>query len=407
MPIPQKDYYKILQVDPSASNEVIKAAYRRLAREYHPDVNQSPDATQRMKDINAAYEVLSNPLRRAQYDRLRRDYSNYSGSTQTVQEQWRRSQAAEAQRAAAAQRAQREAEARRAQAEARRAQAERAEREAEARRRQEAIIQWFAMLAVMIALRLIGDLIFGDVSPRGGSDSSSRTDNHFAIATSTASPTVIGARETQQADSLVLTPPSDWTWHLEDDFHANVNHWREGRDEASECGSMVRDIRDNKYFWTIDSLGGCIWYAVGPSKTLTWRNYLISVETELVEGESDVVYSGITLNYNSSTHYASYAFGFYYDGFWFFNRISSDGDDWTDLGHSRSAAIHVKGANQLIVHVMKGHFTLFINGEKVGYVEDAINPGGKVGLIVGTTGSESPATVVFDNFEIQGEPPSQ
>ena len=65
------DLYEILQVHPSAHPEVIQAAYRRLAQIYHPDHNPSPDATQRMAEINRAYEILSDPARRAAYDRER------------------------------------------------------------------------------------------------------------------------------------------------------------------------------------------------------------------------------------------------------------------------------------------------------------------------------------------------
>jgi hypothetical protein len=63
------DKYKVLQVDPSAEQEVIEAAYRRLARKYHPDLNRAPDAAERMRELGAAYDVLRNPVRRAQYDR--------------------------------------------------------------------------------------------------------------------------------------------------------------------------------------------------------------------------------------------------------------------------------------------------------------------------------------------------
>ena len=68
----QEDYYKILQVDPSADPEVITAAYRRLAVKYHPDTNSAPDALQRMQKINEAYAILSDPAQRAIYDRSRR-----------------------------------------------------------------------------------------------------------------------------------------------------------------------------------------------------------------------------------------------------------------------------------------------------------------------------------------------
>lgn len=67
-----RDPYEILQVSPRAEIEVIEAAYRRLARKYHPDTNRSPDATARMKDINWAYDILRDPLERARYDRQRR-----------------------------------------------------------------------------------------------------------------------------------------------------------------------------------------------------------------------------------------------------------------------------------------------------------------------------------------------
>ena len=71
MPLRNEDYYKTLQVDPSADQEVIEAANKRLARKYHPDMNKSPGATFRMQEINVAYEVLRNPTKRAQYDRGR------------------------------------------------------------------------------------------------------------------------------------------------------------------------------------------------------------------------------------------------------------------------------------------------------------------------------------------------
>jgi DnaJ domain len=64
-----RNWYQVLQVDPQAEPEVLEAAYRRLARKYHPDVATSPGADTRMKEINAAYEVLRHPRRRAAYDR--------------------------------------------------------------------------------------------------------------------------------------------------------------------------------------------------------------------------------------------------------------------------------------------------------------------------------------------------
>jgi curved DNA-binding protein CbpA len=67
----QTDPYKVLQVDPEAEDEVIAAAYRRLARKYHPDVAAGPEAAARMAALNAAWERIGEPAKRAAFDRER------------------------------------------------------------------------------------------------------------------------------------------------------------------------------------------------------------------------------------------------------------------------------------------------------------------------------------------------
>ena len=67
----QFDPYKILQVDSEAEDEVIQAAYRRLARKYHPDLATTADAANRMAAINAAWELIGEPAKRQAFDRKR------------------------------------------------------------------------------------------------------------------------------------------------------------------------------------------------------------------------------------------------------------------------------------------------------------------------------------------------
>ena len=65
----KRDYYEILSVNRGAGPEELKSAFRKLAREYHPDVNKAPDAEERFKEINEAYGVLSDSEKRSIYDR--------------------------------------------------------------------------------------------------------------------------------------------------------------------------------------------------------------------------------------------------------------------------------------------------------------------------------------------------
>jgi len=78
---PKNYYYRVLQVDPQAEAEVIQSAYRRLAAKYHPDVNKSPTTEAKMKEINAAYEVLGDPQKRAEYDRIQGIHKETAGRT--------------------------------------------------------------------------------------------------------------------------------------------------------------------------------------------------------------------------------------------------------------------------------------------------------------------------------------
>ena len=71
-----KDYYKILGITDSESAVDIKLAYRKLARKWHPDVaGNTPEAINRFKELNEAYEVLSNPIKKSEYDRAKSFYT--------------------------------------------------------------------------------------------------------------------------------------------------------------------------------------------------------------------------------------------------------------------------------------------------------------------------------------------
>ena len=74
-----KDYYSTLGVSKQASADDIQKAYRKLARKYHPDVNRSPGAEDKFKEITESYEVLKDPEKRKTYDRFGKDWKSFAG----------------------------------------------------------------------------------------------------------------------------------------------------------------------------------------------------------------------------------------------------------------------------------------------------------------------------------------
>ena len=82
-----KNYYEILEVDKNASEEVIEKAYKTLAKKYHPDLQNNSDCQDKMRQINEAYEILSNDFKRREYDeKIKRQSVSIEEYNRTIQE---------------------------------------------------------------------------------------------------------------------------------------------------------------------------------------------------------------------------------------------------------------------------------------------------------------------------------
>ncbi len=81
MTTPKRDYYEVLGLAKGATEEELKKAYRRMAKQYHPDTNKDPAAEAKFKEINEAYQVLNDPDKRSLYDRIGHAGANMGGGT--------------------------------------------------------------------------------------------------------------------------------------------------------------------------------------------------------------------------------------------------------------------------------------------------------------------------------------
>jgi len=96
MSVVDENLYEILEVDESADSREIALAFRRLAKRWHPDLNSTHEATERMQHISAAYEVLGDPDRRAAYDQVLRPEPPASATTAGVSDTCQRASTATA-----------------------------------------------------------------------------------------------------------------------------------------------------------------------------------------------------------------------------------------------------------------------------------------------------------------------
>ncbi len=148
------DLYAVLRVHPTAEPEIVDAAYRRLARMYHPDLNKAPGAHETMIRINLAYEILGDPAKRAAYnrDRANRQQTEWQAWTERAErerreraerEQRQRQAQTERERRERNEQAERERQAR-ANAERQRAEREQRERQAQPEPTHQSYAEWEA-----------------------------------------------------------------------------------------------------------------------------------------------------------------------------------------------------------------------------------------------------------------------
>ncbi len=344
-----KNPYKILQIDPDAGQKDIKAAYRRLAQQYHPDTDSGDAAAERWEEIQWAYAVLSDPVRRAGYD-VQMPSDQFDGRREGEDSP-----------------------------------------EKAAPRKPSSTNVCVVLAAALTAICLIclgAGLAIPLLSERLES----------ALPTATFTPdAALQARQTaiHQAALETLGLAESWPRVFSDDFAQNKDEWFLGRDEG-QYALMNWAITEGVYHWEMEAFQSFIWYVYPEREAVS--DFYLSVEAQQISGHESGNY-GLLLRYLDDDNYYYFEIRPQFQYFRF--RILLRGQWGAVQEYTFSSSIHPTEINRITVVAQGPRFYFFINDQFVGEAREDRIPTGILGLVAGADEAGAESVVEFDNYEMR------
>ncbi|NIS80644.1 MAG: DnaJ domain-containing protein [Anaerolineales bacterium] len=389
-----EDLYRIMEIEPSANSEQIKTAYRKLAKRYHPDLNPSPTAKLRMQEINRAYEVLGDPIKRARYDRWRglasgyrtsytstraSYYSRYQRSQTPPRWEWEQSpppQNPRRQRPPPHSNTQH-------QTPPRPRTAQRRSPFGQTLGTPGGCSSWLIWL-----------LIHAIINGISGSILRSRPSVEDRLKH--VEPTRVSARATATAQNVFINVEqvgSQWPLLVFDSFDENMNNWPVG-EFGDERWTGYGSLSDGKYRWDVIAHEDFIW-CFYPDHQLV-KDFYLTVRAQIpndpMSTEIGLIFRKLGRNYYvfSIRDDQRFRFLLYFD------------NEWTTLIPWTRVPVIMRGEENKLTVVAEGtHFRFFINDHYVGEAENTKLRAGRSGVAIVLHSGGAKVVFKFDNFELR------
>lgn len=384
-----KNPFEILQVTSGAEDEVIKAAYKSLAKKYHPDVLKNGTSEERMKELNWAYSELSDPKKKKKWEKVDSQSAKPKQENKTEQEykeaskpssdpfgKWQESDTSERKTYKTS-----KAKTQKNKTETASSRKTTSVHKTEYRRNMIAI----GIITSLLVLSIICVMSYSKNSVPN------TTQNESSVTSQ------VENNENQTSSNIsTITPTTkdDWELVLFERFSSNEDGWFIDEGYDKEYGTDQTTIKHGRLHWSGKAFNGFVSFRSPTSRNFT--DFKLSFEVKKAQGENGTCSYGVFFRRSGNSEYSFVLSDRYYAFFVFHDNKSHKIIDWT-----YNPEIMEYGNNQVVITAIGPNFTFYINDTYITEVEDTTISSGSLGLEFGVYEEGKEAIIYFDDLKIE------
>jgi curved DNA-binding protein CbpA len=389
-----KNPFEILQVSPGAEDEVIKAAYKSLAKKYHPDVLRDGTSEERMKELNWAYKELSDSKKKVKWRKsgaqspkseTRTEYKyktrtrGYGSSSPSGT--WDNSKGGS-----------KEYHAREKGSRSRRGKTSHenkayssssATKTKKSKRNNVAVVLLIVVsISIVVAVSILSD--------------NNQSNNPLSLdGEPTTNPRNVNEQAIEGTDEFFQgANENGWELVFFENFSTNENGWFTDPETEPDSGRNISKVENGQLIWS--GYADSDFIAFRSPIDRRFSDFKLSVEIEKVKGSTDTSLYGVFLKGDKQGAYNFVISDDYYSFFLITEDRVVDLVDW-----SYSSAINEDGSNYVEIKTEGSVFTVYVNNRYLFSVTDETNRSGFIGLVFGIYEEEAEAIVSFDNLRVE------